>query len=324
MNKTATATDSTTKAVVKLGVALDNLPEIDPLSFAPLSPGFTNAAVNFTPKSKPPWWKGGGAFGSNDSMGTKVAQTIQAGGGGGPVAQMAQAFAAFGPLAALLPVINGALESLEPVITALIEPLVEIGRVIGDALAPILKMLTPVIQLVVDLFIHQLAPVLKAITVVVSFVMEAFGWLVRGIGKLIDSLPFVSAKGVINAGQAMIDAAEAARRNAGATNKATDAINSFSSALSNIPRVLNINALRHMVTGQPGGGGGGGGGGSGGGGGGTGTGGGGGGNPLFMYGDINIVVPGAGDPAAVADAVGRAIDRTRSRGGISRLTVAVT
>ena len=250
-----------------------------------------------------------------DSMGTKVGQVLQAGGGGSEIGQMVQAFASFGPMAVLLPVINGALETLGPAFHKLIEPLVEMGRELGEILGPIFEMLAPVVQLAVNMF-KALHPVLKVVVTAFSFVTEVIGWMILGIGKLIDSLPFISAKSMINIGKEMVDAAQAARRNTDATENATDAVNKFADSLSNIPRVLNINALRHMVTG-----GGSGGGGSTGGGGGPGPR-----NPgyrtIINNGDTYITVPGAGDPRRVAEEVGRVIERTRARGGTSRITLA--
>lgn len=339
MEKAATAVSKTTGEVTRLTVAIDRLATLSTLiPKVGLTPGTSGGfGRDFFEQAGLPFHgsdvadasakfnlvggelvrkqdkTSGFGFKSGDSLGTKVSQTILAGGGGGPLEQMVQAFASFGPLAAVLPVINGALQALAPVVTALIAPLVEIGRIIAEALAPILQMLTPVIQLVADILSHTLAPILRGIVLAASYVMEAFGSIVKFIGKLVDSLPFVSAKSVINAGQAMIDAARAARKNATATDTATEAVESFASALSNIPRVLNINALRHMVTG------------------------GGGGGPavpvvpveggvITTYGDtyVTINVPGAGDPVAVANNVGAVVERTRVRGGTSRLTLAVT
>ena len=263
-----------------------------------------------------------GAPGAGDSLGAKVGQVIQAGAGGGEIAQMVQAFASFGPMAVLLPIVNSALETLGPAFAKLLAPLVEIGRIIGELLAPVFEMLAPAVQLALTLF-KTLAPVIRGIVIVMSFFWEVTGLIVRGIGKLIDSLPFVSAKGIINSGQAMIDAARAARKNTDATDDATTALEKFASALSNIPRVLNINALRHLLPGPVGT---------------SGTGGGGGGaapdetrravprgsgSTAVYSGDIFITVPGAGDPVSVAEAVGRVLERARVRGGVSRLAVAV-
>lgn len=270
-----------------------------------------------------PWWKGGK---SQDSMGTRVGQVLQAGGGGSEMGQMVQAFASFGPMAAILPVINGAMEKLGPAFHKLIEPLIELGGTIGEILAPVFEMLAPLVQLTAATF-KVFEPVLKMVVKGFSYLMQGLGMVVKAVGKLIDSLPFVKAKGIIRAGQEMIDAARAARRNADATDKATDAVEKFASSLSNIPRVLNVNALRHMVTG-------GGGGSDGGGGGkqwwkrrGPGMSPGGpmdtGGSVPVNVGTVNININGAGDPRQVAEEVGRVIERTGSRGGLSRLQVAL-
>jgi hypothetical protein len=115
---------------------------------------------------------------------------------------------------------------------------------------------------------------------------------------------------VIETGQAMIDAAKAARKNADATDAATGAVQTFAGALSNIPRVLNINLLRHLLGGTSG---------TAGASSSRGTGSGG----FYNHGTINITVPGAGDPNAVAERVAQSVMRTRARGGVSRLAVAV-
>ena len=305
------------KEIEHAATALDRLPNFT-LPRVGLTPGThtppeDGREVDYGISDRPSGMFGAvGRDGPRTDFAGRVGQVIQAGGGGSQMMQMVQAFASFGPMAALLPAINGALEALEPALTALLAPIVEIGRVIGSALAPIFEMLVPVLQLIADLLIRQFGPALKGITVVVSYVMEAFGWLVRGIGRLVDSLPGISAKGVINAGQAMIDAAESARRNAKAADGATDGLNKFASALSNIPRVLNVNALRHSVTGGSGA------------------------VPITRIGgpngppvvnnngDIIINVSGSGDPEETANAVGRALERTRSRGGMGRLRLAVT
>lgn len=271
---------------------------------------------------------------ADDSTGTKISQVIQAGVGNSEMGQMVQAAASFGPMAILLPVINGAMEKLGPAFSKLIAPLVEIGGIVGEILAPVFEMLAPVVKMIANIMSAGLAPVLRIIVTVFSYVIEALGWFIKGLGVFIDKIipDWVSkvGKGLAKQGQDMIDSARASRKNTDATDKATDAVNKFAGALSNVPRVLNINALRHMITGAGGGGtGGSGGGGGGGSGGGVGGGGGGGGRkgglpqPMTINGDIYITVPGAGDPERVAQAVGRAIERTKARGGMSRLSLAV-
>lgn len=228
-------------------------------------------------------------------IGSTIGSMVQSGAGaaGGVLGEMMQGIAMFGPLGAVMPVITAAFEALAPVL----EPLVPIIKALGQIIAA------------------SLAPTIKIVVTAISYLGEALGWVIRGIGRLVDALPGISAKGVINAGQAMIDAARAARRNSDATNKATDAVNEFAGALSNIPRVLNINALRHLVGAgsSPHGGGPGGG---------TppGTGGG---KPMFSMGNVEINVYGASDPAAVAEAVGRELEWRFSRGGTNRLAAAL-
>lgn len=234
------------------------------------------------------------------SLGEEIGQMINQASGG-----MAQAFASFGPMAAILPVINSALESLAPVFESLMAPLRAIGQIVGEVLAPPLKLVADLIGVVLYPVLKLLSAAARVLVVAFSYLQEGLGYVVKGLGKLIDSLPFVSAKGIIRMGQDMIDAARAARKNTDATDKATEAVEKFASSLSNIPRVLNVNALRHMVTG----------------GGGTGP------KhlppdrPLFT-GPVNININGAQDPRRVAEEVGRALELTNTRGGMSRLQVA--
>lgn len=228
------------------------------------------------------------------SAGTRTGMMLQSGAGamGGVVGEMMQGIAMFGPLGAVMPIITSAFQALAPVI----EPLVPIIKALGQIIAV------------------SLTPVIKFVVTGLSYLAEAVGWVIRGIGRLVDALPGISAKGVINAGQAMIDAARAARRNADATDNATDKVNEFAGALSNIPRVFNVEALRHLV--------------------GAGSskhgGGPGGGVPpgtkpptFYSNGDININVYGATDPIKTAEAIGREMDRRFSRGGTSRLAVSL-
>jgi hypothetical protein len=159
-----------------------------------------------------------------------------------------------------------------------------------------------------------------------SYFYEGVGWLVRAIGKAVNwLLPGNPANGLVKAGEGMMDAAKAARENASATETATDAVNDFAAALSNVPRVLNINALRNRTasgsapTGGPTTGGG------------ATTGGGGddprvgGGDGIYnramaFYGDIHV--HGVEDVADMLEKIGRATGRTVARGGTSRLAIA--
>lgn len=227
-------------------------------------------------------------------IGAKLGQMAQSGAGaaGGVVGEMMQGIAMFGPLGAVMPIITAAFEALAPVL----EPLVPIIKALGEIIAVSLK---PTIQFVVT---------------ALSYLAEALGWVIRGVGRLVDALPGISAKGVINAGQSLIDAARAARRNSDATDKATDAVEKFAGALSNIPHVLNINLLRHLL----------------GGGsvttGGTSTGGGAPGTAESRVGNVGgiiINVYEARDARKTAEAVGREVEWRFSRGGTNRLAAAL-
>lgn len=113
------------------------------------------------------------------------------------------------------------------------------------------------------------------------------------------------------------------REEASALDRANKGLREFASALSNIPRVLNVNLLRHLVTNQPAP------------------------NPDMPAPDpMNPTVPTtkrprnkndpadsgnvynffitANDAQDAANRVGRVVDRTKSRGGKSRLATAVT
>ncbi len=281
----ADATTTFTKKVVQLGNALRGLPK--GLTLPGLTKGMKTGEDSILRKPVAL-----GPFKFTDEMGEGLRRNIPTPGDPkspepgigsaimGQMPQIVQSFAAFGPMAVILPVISGALESLQPLITALEAPLTMVGQLLGAVLAP----------------------VIRTVTVAFSYVMEAMGWLVRGIGKLVDSLPFVKAQGVIDAGQAMMDAARAARKNGDANAYATKELERFAGALSNVPNVFNVNALRHAMGGSPipsasnrnGGG-----------------------NTT-----IYITVPGAGDPVAVAENVGRAIESARRRGSTSRIVLA--
>jgi hypothetical protein len=176
---------------------------------------------------------------------------------------MASLLASLGPVALLLKVFGAVLEGLMPFIDALLVPLVELGRVIGIMLTPILKIL----------FIP-----LKYLAVIVAFLGEvmarvaagistAIGRAVYGIGKAIDSLPGISAKGIMKAGRAMLDFAEEQYRTADELKKArleimrltfgdaqdslnglADAATDASEALLNIPTGFKIALERFRAT----------------------------------------------------------------------------
>lgn len=152
----------------------------------------------------------------------------------------------FGPLAAaaaaLKPVFDGLIDALSPVLSTLAEPLRIIGQLIATQITPLLKLL---------------APPLRLLATVSSYVVESLGVLVRSIGKAVNALPFVSARGVIAAGQDMIDSARRQRDALNNTGEDVDdfgdAVREATDALTNVPRVLSLEWLRWRASGAGGG-----------------------------------------------------------------------
>jgi len=110
----------------------------------------------------------------------------------------------FTPLGLLMEILGEAFETLKPVIESLMEPFRIIGQVLGKALASILRALFPIIKSMAIAFTYVGQIFFK----VAELIAKAIGYAVYGIGKAIDALPFVSAKGVISAGQALINVGE--------------------------------------------------------------------------------------------------------------------
>lgn len=266
----------------------------------------------------------------------------------GVAASVKGLIASFGPLAVaaalLAPVFQGLREVVGPALQALMEPLREIGRATGAILVPVMEALAEPMRLLGSLVATMLAPIrmlvqlflavtpafrllgaaLGGLVIALSYLHEAIGWVVRGIGRLVDMIPGISARSIIRAGQEMIDGARAARRGMDAAASAADRL---AGALSNVPRVLNVAALRNRVAsgaapgppapprGPRGGGG-------------TGAppgpGGGGGGGDRDRERVVVYVqnVNGVVDAAAFLDEMGRLAQRARSRGGTVRLATA--
>lgn len=255
--------------------------------------------------------------------------------------------AQFGPLAAvaaaLRPVFQGITETIGPALSELAEPLRAVGVAIGTVVAPVIQALadplravsglvialTDALRPTVAFIVARITPALKVlstvargVTIALSYVNEAMGWLVRSIGKAVDALPLVSAKGIIKAGQEMIDAAREMRRG---TDTATGSIEDLGDAaakataqLVNYARVSHINALRFAI-------------------GGTATGGSAGGGGSTPGGAGRPTVPGTRPPITIntlnlngvqnarqlLDELGRLASQAGNRGGTSRLHVAM-
>jgi hypothetical protein len=152
--------------------------------------------------------------------------------------QMMEAIANLSPLQALGAFLGEVLEpmfqKLAPVLAEILAPL----RAFGELLAAVI---TPALRL--------LAPVIRAVSWALSWLVSGIGWTIRAIGKLVDSIPGLSAKSLIRSGQAMIDAANDMRRGiAGPVDEVTDALIRFKDELLNAPRAFNLALLRHTAS----------------------------------------------------------------------------
>lgn len=124
----------------------------------------------------------------------------------------------FTPLGIAGAVVTRAFEKLEPVIKPF-EQIIEIlADVLAAALVPILRAMFPIIKLLAIAFTF----VGEVVYRVAQGFLLVIGHVVRTIGKLIDALPFVSGKGIINAGQALLDQADAMGDAARAMREARD------------------------------------------------------------------------------------------------------
>lgn len=177
---------------------------------------------------------------------------------------MAQLLTMFGPVALLMKAFGAVLDGLMPFIDALFTPFAELGRVIGIMLVPIFKLMFPILKYA-TLAIAFLGEIIARISAGIATVV---GHLVRAVGKAIDALPFVSAKGIIKAGDAILDFAASQYEAADQLNKAqkeiqkmqygaedsldelADAAHETAEALLNIPTGFRIALARFNAT-QP-------------------------------------------------------------------------
>lgn len=156
---------------------------------------------------------------------------------------------AFGPAALAGRALGVALEPLMPLLDALMSPLATLGQVVGQLVTPVLKLLYPILKGVAVVFSFVGEMVSRAVAGLVS----AIGHAVRAIGKAIDALPLVSAKGVINAGQAIIDLAGEFYESADQMKRSREALQgtSWEDALKGLGSAARdaAEALRNMPTG---------------------------------------------------------------------------
>jgi hypothetical protein len=106
----------------------------------------------------------------------------------------------FTPMGLATEVIGKVMEHLQPAVAAL-EPIITIlAKALAAGLMPVLKALFPVFKLVA----MAATFVGEVFFRVAQGISWALGQLIKGIGKLIDKIPGVSGKGLINAGESMI------------------------------------------------------------------------------------------------------------------------
>lgn len=143
---------------------------------------------------------------------------------------------ALGPLAlaaaALAPVFEGLKKAIGPALEMLAVPLRAVGAMIGALIIPVLKLLENPLRMLAK---------------VATWVTEAMGWLIRSIGKAVNFLlPGSPGRGVVNAGQEMMDGAKKARQG---LDVLSDASEKLAGTFSNIPKTLPLNLIRSTIGG---------------------------------------------------------------------------
>lgn len=138
--------------------------------------------------------------------------------------------ASFGPLAlaaaALKPVFEGMMEVLGPLLSAIAEPLRGLGKIFGTILAPAFQYLGWIVQKIVG---------------VLSYFYEAWGTLIRALGKFINLLPGSPGDPLVKYGQSVIDAAQAAR-------VFEDSVTAAASSMSNVPEIFDLALRRRQAS----------------------------------------------------------------------------
>lgn len=133
---------------------------------------------------------------------------------------LAPVFAAFEPvLRSLIPVVDALLRVFAPILTAL-APMFQ-------AFVPILKALFPIIKegAIIATYLFQAFAVGASIFLrAVGNIVIGFGTIIKALATAIDKLPFVSAKGAINAAQGIIDFGNALLQSATDFKDASDAM----------------------------------------------------------------------------------------------------
>lgn len=147
-----------------------------------------------------------GAVGGGEGlMGSVMGGLGEALGGlAGPIGSIIGMISSLGPVMQILDpigvIIKGIMQTLAPIITQLLTPLLGIltivGRVIGGLLAPALQILIPIVEAISEIFVwlynKVVLPIYNAIMGVFNFIYNAFVDFINGILWLVDQIPFVN------------------------------------------------------------------------------------------------------------------------------------
>jgi hypothetical protein len=139
-------------------------------------------------------------------------------------------------MAGAMEVLGPMMERLAPVVGALVEPLAIIGEMMAVSIIPVLKLL---------------AGPMRVLALATTYVQEAFGRIIRVIGRMLDALnPFGGNSPLTRWGDAMIDSAEEARRKIGALDfdSAANGLNQLARAAVNAVEGLKVGQYAYAAT----------------------------------------------------------------------------
>lgn len=195
---------------------------------------------------------------------------------GAAKSQIMDLVASFSPLGIAATALGGLFQGLQPVLEALKEPIRLVGEIFGKALAPVLKALFPVFQIVaiaatyVGEYLFKFAAVVLN---VVSFIERAVGGFIEGIGRILGKIPLIgglfkpleaAGAALKKHGEILGGIADGFEEGADALSKgreelkdlkwddvldpATKAVDNFAGALNNAARGFKIDLRRFQAT----------------------------------------------------------------------------
>jgi hypothetical protein len=170
---------------------------------------------------------------------------------------LAPIIASFTPMGLAVQAIGKIMQGLQPVLDAVMQPLVVLGQIIGDILIPVLHPLFEVLKV----FGIAAALVGEVLYSVAGGIAEAIGGLIRAIGQFISNIPFLGGVGhgiknfgqsIIDMGQGMFETAatlDTARRQLQdmGFNALANATNAATSAMLNVPNGFKVAFAQYQV-----------------------------------------------------------------------------